>query len=234
MTFRELINEVLIRLREETISIDWDGNINDSTLVSDYHKVIGSLVNDSKRHAESTHDWITLRDTYILTTANGTMQYALGNETSGAGINFKVLDVINQETGRHLTQASNAWLNARAFPVDKVATGEPMHYGFNGSTARSGGRPNDMNVDLYPVPTDTQSINFNIVKPQDQLRKADDILSVPTQPVILGAWARAISERGEDGGTQSNLAAAEATQSLREAIMLDSGNTEFETDWYIG
>ena len=41
MTFRELINQVLIRLREDTISSDWSGNINDSADVSAYHKTIG-------------------------------------------------------------------------------------------------------------------------------------------------------------------------------------------------
>ena len=52
MTYRELINQVLIRLREDTIATDWSGNINDSTTVSDYQKVIGSLINDSKKFVE--------------------------------------------------------------------------------------------------------------------------------------------------------------------------------------
>ena len=56
MTFRGLINEVLIRLREDTISIDWSGDINDSSTISAYQKVIGSLVNDAKRHVESSVD----------------------------------------------------------------------------------------------------------------------------------------------------------------------------------
>ena len=47
MTYRELINQVLIRLREDTISSDWSGAVNDSSTVSAYHKVIGSLVNSS-------------------------------------------------------------------------------------------------------------------------------------------------------------------------------------------
>ena len=52
MTFKELINEVLIRLREDTIVTDWSGNINDPSTVTDYQKVIGSLINDSKRNIE--------------------------------------------------------------------------------------------------------------------------------------------------------------------------------------
>ena len=53
MTYRELINEVLIRLREDTILTDWSGNINDSTTVSEYQKVVGAMINDSKRTVEN-------------------------------------------------------------------------------------------------------------------------------------------------------------------------------------
>ena len=52
--------------------------------------------------------------------------------------------------------------------------------------------------------------------------------------MILGAFARAISERGEDGGTQSSLAAQEAANAISQAVMVDSGNVQFETDWFIG
>ena len=68
MTYRELINQVLIRLREDTISTDWSGAINDSSTVSAYNKVIGALVNDSKRSIESYHDWMTLRETADIAT----------------------------------------------------------------------------------------------------------------------------------------------------------------------
>ena len=50
---------------------------------------------------------------------------------------------------------------------------------------------------------------------------------------MLGAFARAISERGEDGGTQSSLAAQEAIDATNQAIILDSGSTQYETDWYV-
>ena len=40
MTYRELINQVLIRLREDTVASDWSGAINDSSTVNDYQKVL--------------------------------------------------------------------------------------------------------------------------------------------------------------------------------------------------
>ena len=222
MTYRQLINEVLIRLRESTIDADWSGAINDSADVSDYEKVIGSLVNDTKRSIESYHDWLVLRETVDISTVNGTKNYNLSS-----GQDFKIIDVINNATGNQLVQVSKAYLNRERYPT--ASTGEPHYYGFNGADSS-----NNLKVDLSPTPSKSETISFDIVKYQDTLTAATTTLKIPAQPVILGAWARAIAERGEDGGTQSAIAAQEATNSLNQAIMLDSGNTQFESDWFIG
>ena len=58
-------------------------------------------------------------------------------------------------------------------------------------------------------------------------------MKIPVKPVILGAWARAISERGEDGGTQTNVVVMETVEALNQAIIIDSGNTQYESDWYV-
>ena len=221
MTFRGLINEVLIRLREDTISSDWSGDINDSTTISAYQKVIGALVNDAKRYVEQRHDWLNLRSTVDITTVNGTKNYNLSS-----GQEIKILDAINQTTGMHLRQVGKTYINTVTYPSQN--TGEPLYYGFNGSDAS-----NNLKVDLSPVPTTAHTISFDIIKFQDDLAEADTVLSVPEKPVVLGAWAMAISERGEDGGTQSSLMASEALEALKQAILVDSGNTRYETDWYI-
>ena len=221
MTFRGLINEVLIRLREDTISSDWSGDINDSTTISAYQKVIGALVNDSKRHVEERHDWLNLRETVDIATVNGTENYNLSS-----GQEIKIMDAINNTTGMHLRQVGRTYINTVTYPSQN--TGEPLYYGFNGSDAS-----NNLKVDLSPVPTEAHTISFDILKYQADLTEAATVLSVPERPVILGAWARAIAERGEDGGTQSSLMAQESAEALKQAIMLDSGNTKYETDWYI-
>ena len=220
MTFRGLINEVLIRLREETISSDWSGDINDSTTITDYQKVIGSLVNDTKRSVESYHDWLVLRETVDISTVAATKNYNLSS-----GQEFKVLDVVNNSTGYQLTQVNRSYLNSIMYPTDP--TGEPTYYGFNGADTS-----NNLKVDLSPIPTAAQTISFDIVKYQDELTEADTVIKIPNKPVVLGAWARAIAERGEDGGTQSSIAAQEATNSLNQAIMIDGGNAKYENDWF--
>ena len=221
MTYRELINQVLIRLREDTISSDWSGAINDSSVVSAYHKVIGALINDSKKSIESYHDWLNLRETISFNTVSGTKNYNLNS-----GQEIKILDAINTDTGHHLKQVSKVYINTVKFPTDD--DGQPFYYSFNGSDSS-----NNLKIDLSPVPTSVETINFEIVKHQDSLTSATTVLKIPAQPVILGAWARAIAERGEDGGTQSSLAAQEANESLKQTVIIDSGNTQYETDWYI-
>ena len=221
MTFRGLINEVLIRLREDTISSDWSGDINDSSTISAYQKVIGALVNDAKRYVEQRHDWLVLRQTVDISTVASTKNYNLSS-----GQEIKIIDVINNTTGTQLSQVSRAYLNSIMYPTDP--TGEPLYYGFNGSDASK-----NLKVDLSPIPINAETLSFDIIKFQDDLTEAATVLSVPEKPVILGAWAMAISERGEDGGTQSSLMAQESIEALKQAIMLDSGNTRYETDWYI-
>ena len=221
MTYRELINQVLIRLREDTISSDWSGAINDSTTVSAYHKTIAALINDSKRSVEGYHDWLNLRETVDISTVAGTKNYNLSS-----GQEIKIVDVVNNTTGIHLNQVSRQYINTVKYPTDD--TGEPLYYAFNGSDSS-----NNLKVDLSPVPTEAHTISFDIVKPQDDLTLAATVLKIPSKPVILGAWARAISERGEDGGTQSSIAAQEATNSLNQAIMIDGGNAKYELDWFV-
>ena len=222
MTFREAINEVLIRLREDTIALNWSDDINDSSDVSAYQKVIGSLVNDTKRSIESYHDWLVLRETADIATVASTKNYSLSS-----GQDFKILDVVNSSTGTQLIQVSKAYLNSIKYPTDP--TGEPLYYGFNGADAT-----NNLKVDLSPIPTAAQTISFDIIKYQDELTEATTVIKIPTKPLILGAWARAIAERGEDGGTQSSIAAQEASNSLSQAIMIDSGKIQYESDWFIG
>jgi hypothetical protein len=220
MTYLDVINEVLVRLRESTVSA-WSGDLLSSTTASSYTKLIGSLVNDAKRDVETFHDWLILRATQDVTTVAGTDSYSLSS-----GQEIKVLDVINQSTGHHLIQVSREYLNNVRYP--SVSTGEPQYYGFNGVDAS-----NNLKVELSPQPTEAQVISFDLVKFQAELTSATTVLSVPEKPVILGTWARAIAERGEDGGTQASIVAVEYQNSLNKAISVDSGMTDYENDWFV-
>tara|TARA_R110000744_G_C19181993_1_gene542825 strand:- start:167 stop:844 length:678 start_codon:yes stop_codon:yes gene_type:complete len=223
MIYRDIINEVLRRLREDQITSAWSGNLSSASSPSDYQKMIGDFVNDAKYEVEHYWDWQALRVTSAISTTDGAMSYSL----VGSDRDFKILDVIDTTTGLTLSQMSSAELNKRAFPTANIARGEPTGYGFNGIDANL-----DSVVDLWPLPNDVRQINFNMVKPQDRLELASSHCYVSEQVVILGAYMRALGERGEDGGTQVSVAAQEYNNLLTRAVQLDASKTSMEMDWY--
>jgi hypothetical protein len=162
-----------------------------------------------------------LRETVSIATVSGTDTYNLNS-----GQEIKVIDVINQDTGIRLSQVSREVMNTLKYPTN--STGEPRYYAFNGADS-----DNNLKIQVEPVPVDAQTLSFDIIKYQDTLKTASMSVKVPQQPVLLGAWARAISERGEDGGTQMTITAKETLESLNQAILVDSGNTQYESDWYV-
>ena len=59
MTYLELVNDVLIRLRETTVS-----TVSETT----YSALIGKFVNDAKRQIEDSYNWNCLAQTITVTT----------------------------------------------------------------------------------------------------------------------------------------------------------------------
>jgi hypothetical protein len=84
---------------------------------------------------------------------------------------------------------------------------------------------------VYPIPDGVYNLRFNIIKPQLPLSANSTQLLVPSEPVIFGAVARAIAERGEDGGLASNELYGLYKQSLGDAIALESGRYLEEDSW---
>jgi hypothetical protein len=130
------------------------------------------------------------------------------------------------ETSHFLMQnASTGWMN-KVFILANPAKGSPLYYNFNGTNSNG-----DTQVDLYPIPNGTYNLRFNIIKPQIELVSDADVLYVPHEPVIMGAYARAIAERGEDSGITSNEAYALYLTSLSDAIALEAGRYVEEGEW---
>ncbi|MGB1305900.1 hypothetical protein, partial [Pseudoalteromonas marina] len=82
MTYLQLVNSVLRRLREDEVT---------SVSQNSYSKLIGEFVNDAKRSVEDSYDWTALRTTLTVTTDDTTFNYVL----TGSQNRMKLLDVIN-------------------------------------------------------------------------------------------------------------------------------------------
>ena len=110
---------------------------------------------------------------------------------------------------------------------DNVISGSPTSFDFNGSTN------GDPNVDIWPQPSGVEYINFDLVVPQEDLSVDSTIITVPTMPIMLGAYSKALSERGEDGGQQFGEVMMAATKALSDAIAFDAANVPFELVWEV-
>ena len=218
MTYLQLVNKVLVRLREDEVT---------SVSQDTYSKLIGELINETKREVEDAWNWVLLRTTIQATTSSGVFRYTL----TGAGNRYRLLRdrvgqsaVFNDTDDSALTQIPSRTMT-EYHNGGNTQSAAPMYFDFNGST------DGDPNVDLYPIPDGAYDINFDLIIPQDDLENDADVLTVPEYPIILGAYAKAISERGEDGSTMFAEAEAKYQKALSDAISIDARNLPYETIW---
>lgn len=212
MNYIQLVNEVLVRLRESEVS-----SVNDNA----YSKLIGKFVNDAKRNVEDAYNWNSLTDTLTAVTDADIFNYVL----VGSGQRFRVIDVLNDTSNFEVYGASTKWMDQK-FLLNDAQKGSPQYYNFNGVDSNG-----DTQVDLFPIPDGVYNIRFNIVLPQPLLSTDSTVLKVPYEPVIFLAYAKALAERGEDGGLASNEAYGLYRQSLADAIALESGRYGEESQW---
>ena len=212
MNYIQLVNSVLRRLRETEVS---------SVADNAYSKLIGEFVNDAKRQVEDAYAWNALSETLSASTTNGIFNYVL----EGSGQRFRMIDVLNDTSNSVVQNATTRWMNEQ-FLLTSVQRGSPAYYNFNGTDSNG-----DTQVDLFPIPNGVYDIRFNVIKPQVALSADADVLLVPSEPVIFNATARAIAERGEDGGILAGEMAFIYNQSLADAIAIESGRYIEESAW---
>ena len=82
MTYLQLVNKVLVRLRENEVS---------TVSENSYSKLIGEYVNDAKRDVQNAWDWTGLRNTLTVDTQANVFNYVL----TDADNTIKILDVTN-------------------------------------------------------------------------------------------------------------------------------------------
>ena len=213
MTYLELVNGVLRRLRDEEIA---------TVAQTPYSRLIGDFVNDAKGIVESAWDWSALRTTLTVNTISDIFNYALVDSRN----KLKILDVVNDTSDVFVEQRSSTWFNNK-YLIQPVLTGSLQYYTFNGVDSNG-----DTQVDLYPMPDGVYAIRFNCVRRNlDLVNDADDLL-IPSQPVLHLAVALAARERGETGGTSAPEYFSIADRYLSDAIQLDAQKHPNETIWY--
>lgn len=181
-----MINDVLTRLRETPVS---------TASETTYSALIGKFVNDAKRQVEDAFNWNVLDTDITINTVAGTYQYTL----TGAGSKFQLQDAINITSNVTLQNIPFVVMNRRqnfATPV----SGIPSEFCFEGFSN------GDAKVTLYPRPDNVYNLKFTLTVPQATLTSDSTSILVPDVLVVQNAYARALAERGEDGGLTSSEA----------------------------
>lgn len=211
-TYLDLVNNVLRRLREPTVSSVQDNN---------YSKMLGVFVNDAKREVEDSHEWNALATTLTATTTDSVFNYVL----TGSGQRFRVIDVLNDSNNFQLNYAPTVWMD-KQFLLVESGKGVPAYYNFNGVDSNG-----DTQVDLYPIPNGAYTIRFNLIIPQVDLSADSDRVWVPHHLVSMLAYAKAIAERGEDSGVLSSEAYQLYRLALADAIAIERNRYLEEIVW---
>lgn len=203
MTYLDMINSILRRLRERTVS-----TANESS----YSRLIGQLINDAKNEVEEAWDWNALKTTLTATTSSGVFSYNL----TDSGQNPTLINVINDTSNTFMKYASNNDFDNWYLNQTPVS-GAPRYYNINGIDSNG-----DTMMDVYPKPDGVYDIRVNMVIRSDDLSGDADTFVLPSRPIEMLAYAKAIEERGEDGGSASQVAYSTATRVISDAIARDA------------
>lgn len=211
MTYLQLVNAVLARLREASVA---------SVTTTAYSTMIGKLVNDAKRQVEDSWNWDALRTTKTVTTSNGVSTYTV----TGSGRFPRGIKINDSTNLNELHNVPLQWIIDQQ-QLSTVQNSAPSYYAWNGSDGT------DSKIELYPTPAGVYSIKCNLYAPQVALSANADILTIPYEAVELGAYARALVERGEDGGLASSEAYGLYKGVLADQIALEASRFIENSCW---
>lgn len=211
MTYLEIVNDVLKRLREPTVS---------SVSDTEYSLMIGTMVNDAKRDVENAHTWNSLRSSTSVTTVAATQEY----ELSGMNQRFVFDFMVNNADGSLMEKAPISWIEHQT--VMLASQGQPNYFSFSGQASNG-----NLKIKLFPIPNDVYNYTVFGFSPTAALSTNTDVPSVPDYLIALNAYARAIAERGEDSGNLSSEAYQLYQKSLGEAIAIERNRYEEQVNW---
>ena len=192
---------------------------------TDYSKLVGDFINQAIYECEHSWDWNCLKDVITVTTAASTASYDFHNA------DVKIIEAINDTQDWYMKVIPADYQMAHDYVINLQA-GSPYFYSFTGKNG------DYSQIKLTPTPTGVESIVFSVIKytPEKEIDGTDDsdAITIPSLPVVLNAYARAVSERGEDGGIAINKADMDYRTTLADAISMDASlNHPLEHSWNV-
>lgn len=203
MTFLNVINNVLRRLREDEVTT-WNEN--------DYSTMIGDFVNDALAMCQSAHNWSAQFTEIDISTVASQQGY----ELDGLGQMGQIYDAYDDTNNAKLIQVSRANLKLQTDMGSGSTEGPPTKFAFN-----SVGTDDDPTIEVWPIPDAVYTLRFQVKQEQDAMSADATELVIPEQPVIQYALVLAKEEKGELGGNSTEVAFAKARRVLTDYIALD-------------
>jgi len=212
MTYLQLVNSVLRRLRENEV---------DTVAETNYSALIGDFVNDAKQIVEDAHSWSALRTAIEFDTVNGTSTYAL----TGSRQDVEVREAMNVTNKIRLRSRNRTYMN-NYYKIGEPASGAPFEFAFSGADSNG-----DITVQVYPQPDGIYELYFDSFVRQADLTADATRLKVPHNPVLQLALAMALRERGETGGQSATEQFAIADTVLSDAVAFDANKYGEDTTY---
>lgn len=218
MTYLEIVNEVLKRLREDTVT-----SVSDSS----YSTLIGMFVKQAYQECSNAYQWPQLDETQdVAIVANDTSFTITTDSGEGIGQIYSIYNVTDE-----IYMSPMAYRELRDRLTDDTDTHQPRFYSYIGQTAAS-----TSTFYFYPKSDASYTLRVSYSRKPDLSNTMDDstFVKIPEMPVILRSWALAISERGEDGGALSNEVDMMFMNSLADSISLyESNNPCNNLSWVV-
>lgn len=222
ITALDIVNRVLVRLREDTVM-----NITDTA----YSTMLFGFLNDAKREVEDAFNWDSLLVTLDLDTAASQQYVTLRDDALGVYTNARsrVIEVYDTTSQCFLVKTNRDFIRQNTFTLD--TPGQPFYWAMGGMDETQNAR-----IEFFQIPNGVYSLKVTVYNPQDDFDNDEDYLKIPWMPVFLRTLAMAIQERGEDGGATASDITSQYVRALGDAMAYEQRSKYEGTvdgDWYV-
>lgn len=233
-TYLQLVNDVLVRLREPQVS---------TVSQTPYSALIGALVNDAKREVEDAWQWSQLFDYLTFATITGinsyetnTMltRYAAPPLSAPAGCSDRtrlwlepaeevplLFNVTNQFEARLTYEPLLSGWQQKLQEVNTPTLNPPSIWQLSQSTFYNQAGYWNKAIQLWDYPDNVYIMQLFIVNPQNDLVNDMDVMKIPFGPVVQKARLFALYERGEELGPTLGQIAQQVEDAISDAISND-------------
>lgn len=228
MTYLEIINRVMIRLREDTVT----------ALNEDYSRLIAEFVAEGHEEVLGAHDWSRFDTEVSIDLVAATKDYELTGTTSESvlrrnesGPMVYIYDDVSDRYGEPVQELHYVELDRMYKQDTQLDIEDPTWFSLRESATNEG-----YTASFYPLPNTARVVKMNFWTPEavfdpDSSSLTTEMLA-PWRPVYLYALMLALNERGEEIGEPGNLAEQNYYKALGKAIERDKGlrgkNDEYE------